>query len=204
MYCQYTTRVAPRKDSCDRLSRNRRYAKNCGKVFCKLGGVSFMFKEFKKFIARGNVIDLAVGVVIGAAFSGIVKQLTDGVLMPLIGWLFGDIDFSSWFWRLGEIPEGYDGALDNYEQLKEAGVAMIGYGALITAIINFLIVAFALFLLVRGVNRVTEEMQRKQAEVEDSSKSDEVPTDPQLDVLKKILAELKAERGHTANGQPGQ
>ncbi|MEL7691606.1 large conductance mechanosensitive channel protein MscL [Citromicrobium bathyomarinum] len=154
-----------------------------------------MFKEFKKFIARGNVIDLAVGVVIGAAFSGIVKQLTDAVLMPIIGWLFGDIDFSNWFWRLGAIPEGYDGALDNYEQLKEAGVAMIGYGALLTAIINFLIVAFALFLLVRGVNRVTEEMQRKQAEVEDSSKSDDVPTDPQLDVLKKILAELKAERG---------
>ena len=154
-----------------------------------------MFKEFKKFIARGNVIDLAVGVVIGAAFSGIVKQLTDAVLMPLIGWLFGDIDFSNWFLRLGEVPEGYEGALDNYEQLKEAGVAMIGYGALITAIINFLIVAFALFLLVRGVNRVTEEMQRKQAEVEDSSQSDEVPTDPQLDVLKKILAELKAERG---------
>ena len=139
-----------------------------------------MFKEFKKFIARGNVIDLAVGVVIGAAFSGIVKQLTDGVLMPLIGC---------------QVPEGYEGALDNYEQLKEAGVAMIGYGALITAVINFLIVAFALFLLVRGVNRVTEEMQRKQAEVEDSSQSDEVPTDPQLDVLKKILAELKAERG---------
>ena len=154
-----------------------------------------MFKEFKKFIARGNVIDLAVGVVIGAAFSGIGKQFTDGVLMPLIGWLFGDIDFSNWFLRLGQVPEGYEGSLDNYEQLKEAGVAMIGYGALITAVINFLIVAFALFLLVRGVNRVTEEMQRKQAEVEDSSQSDEVPTDPQLDVLKKILAELKAERG---------
>jgi large conductance mechanosensitive channel len=157
-----------------------------------------MFKEFKKFIARGNVIDLAVGVVIGAAFSGIVKQLTDAVLMPLIGWIFGDIDFSNWFFQLGEVPEGYEGALDNYEQLKEAGVAMIGYGALITAIINFLIVAFALFVLVRGVNRVTEEMQRKQAEVEDSSQSDDVPTDPQLDVLKKILAELKAERGGAA------
>jgi len=154
-----------------------------------------VFNEFKKFIARGNVIDLAVGVVIGAAFSGIVTQLTDAVLMPILGWLFGDIDFSNWFLRLGEIPAGYDGARDNYAQLKEAGVAMIGYGALITAIINFLIVAFALFILVRGVNRVTEEMQRKQAEVEDSSQSDEVPTDPQLDVLKKILAELKAERG---------
>ena len=149
-------------------------------------------KEFKKFIARGNVVDLAVGVVIGAAFSGIVTQLTEAVLMPLIGWIFGDIDFSNWFLMLGDVPEGYTGALDNYEELKEAGVAMIGYGALITAIINFLIVAFALFMLVRSVNRVTEEMQKKQTETEDSSKSDEVPTDPQLDVLKKILAELRA------------
>ena len=111
--------------------------------------------EFKKFIARGNVIDLAVGVVIGAAFSGIVTQLTQGVIMPLIGWIFGDIDFSNWFLLLGEVPESYEGALDNYEQLKEAGVAMIGYGALLTALINFLIVAMALFVLVRSVNRVT-------------------------------------------------
>lgn len=150
-----------------------------------------MFKEFKKFIARGNVIDLAVGVVIGAAFSGIVKQLTEAVIMPLIGWLFGDIDFSNWFIRLGPIPEGYTGALDNYAQLQEAGVAMIGYGALITAVINFLIVAFALFVLVRSVNKVTEEMQRKAAETEDSAQADDVPTNPELDVLKKILAELR-------------
>ncbi|UVI40693.1 large conductance mechanosensitive channel protein MscL [Qipengyuania spongiae] len=150
--------------------------------------------EFRKFIARGNVVDLAVGVVIGAAFSGIVTQLTEAIIMPLIGWVFGDIDFSNWFIQLGSVPEGYEGALDNYEQLKEAGVAMIGYGALITAVINFLIVAFALFMLVRGVNRVTEEMQRKQMETEDSSKNPEVPTDPQLDVLKKILAELKNEK----------
>ena len=151
-------------------------------------------KEFKKFVARGNVVYLAVGVVIGAAFSGIVTQLTEAIIMPLIGWIFGDIDFSNWFLQLGEIPEGYEGALDNYEQLKEAGVAMIGYGALITAVINFLIVAFALFMLVRGVNRVTEEMQLKQMETEDSSQNPEVPTDPQLDVLKKILAELKSEK----------
>lgn len=157
--------------------------------------------EFKKFIARGNVVDLAVGVVIGAAFSGIVKQLTEAILMPLIGWLFGDIDFSNWFLRLGSIPEGYTGALDNYAELKEAGVAMIGYGALLTAVINFLIVAFALFMLVRTVNRVTDEMQAKQAETEDSSKSDEVPTDPQLDVLKSILAELR-KGGDAASGQP--
>ncbi len=150
-----------------------------------------MFKEFKKFIARGNVVDLAVGVVIGAAFSGIVTQVTDAVIMPLIGWIFGEIDFSNWFLLLGPVPEGYDGSTTNYAELKEAGVAMLGYGALITAMINFLIVAFALFLMVRGLNRVTEEMQAKQAETEDSSKSDEVPTNPELDVLKKILAELR-------------
>ena len=161
-----------------------------------------MFKEFKKFIARGNVIDLAVGVVIGAAFGGIVTQLTEGVLMPFIGWLFGDIDFSNWFLQLGSIPEGYEGALDNYEQLKEAGVAMIGYGALITAVLNFLIVAFALFVLVRSVNKVTEEMQRKAAETEDSSQSDDVPTNPELDVLKKILAELRREGGEKPDYGP--
>jgi large conductance mechanosensitive channel len=154
-------------------------------------------KEFKKFVARGNVIDLAVGVVIGAAFGGIVTQLTEAVIMPLIGWIFGDIDFSNWFIRLGEIPEGYSGSVANYAELKEAGVAMIGYGALITAAINFVIVAFALFVLVRSVNRVTEEMQAKQAQTEDSSQSDDVPTNPELDVLKKILAELRAERPST-------
>ncbi len=154
-------------------------------------------KEFKKFIARGNVVDLAVGVVIGAAFSGIVTQLTEAILMPLIGWVFGDIDFSNWFLRLGDIPEGYEGALDNYEQLKEAGVAMIGYGALITAVINFLIVAFALFMLVRSLNKVTEEMQRKAAETDDSAANEDVPTNPELDVLKKILVELRKDGGKT-------
>ncbi|KLE35096.1 large conductance mechanosensitive channel protein MscL [Aurantiacibacter luteus] len=156
-----------------------------------------MFTEFKKFVARGNVIDLAAGVVIGAAFSGIVTQLTEAVIMPIIGAIFGDIDFSNWFIRLGSVPEGYEGSLTNYEQLKEAGVAMIGYGALLTAIINFLIVAFALFLLVRSVNKVTEEMQRKAAETEDSSTSDDVPTNPELDVLKKILAELRRDAAPT-------
>ena len=152
-------------------------------------------KEFKKFVARGNVVDLAVGVVIGAAFSGIVTQLTEAIIMPLIGWIFGDIDFSNWFLQLGEIPEGYEGALDNYEQLKEAGVAMIGYGALITAVINFFIVAFALFMLVRSVNKITEDMQRKAAATEDSSTNADVPTNPELDVLKKILAELRKDGG---------
>lgn len=145
-----------------------------------------MFEEFKTFIARGNVLDLAVGVIIGAAFGGIVTALTEGIIMPLIGWLFGEADFSNWFIRLGPIPADYAGEPGNYAQLKEAGVAMIGYGDLITQIINFLIIAFALFLLVKTVNRVIEEGRGKKAE-------EEAAADPQLDVLKEILAELKAQ-----------
>ena len=151
-----------------------------------------MFQEFKKFIARGNVLDLAVGVIIGAAFGRIVTAMTESIIMPLIGWVFGDVDFSNWFIRLGPVPENYTGSRSNYAEMKEAGVQMIGYGDFLTQTVNFLIIAFALFLLVKTVNRVLDEMQEKQKEAEDSSKSDEIPTDPQLDVLKEILAELRA------------
>ena len=147
--------------------------------------------EFRKFVARGNVLDLAVGVVIGAAFGKIVTSLTESVIMPVIGWIFGDIDFSNMFIRLGSIPEGYDGSLTNYAELKEAGVAMIGYGDFFTQLVNFLIIAAALFMLLRTVNRVVDEVQELSGASEDSTQTAEVTTDPQLDVLKKILAELR-------------
>ena len=150
--------------------------------------------EFRKFIARGNVLDLAIGVVIGAAFGKIVTSLTESIIMPFIGWVFGDIDFSNFFVRLGSVPEGYSGSMTNYAELKEAGVAMIGYGDFLTQLVNFLIIAAALFLFLKSVNRVIDEMGDLSGQTEDSSKSEEIPTDPQLDVLKKILAEL---RGNT-------
>ena len=153
------------------------------------------FAEFRKFIARGNVLDLAIGVVIGAAFGKIVTSLTESIIMPFIGWLFGDVDFSNYFLRLGEVPEGYSGSLTNYSELKEAGVAMIGYGDFLTQLVNFAIIAFALFLLLKTVNRVLDEMQSKQGEAEDSAKQEDIPTDPQLDVLKKILKEMRSSRG---------
>lgn len=156
-----------------------------------------MLTEFKKFIARGNVLDLAVGVIIGAAFGRIVTSLNESMIMPTIGWLFGDIDFSNWFIRLGDIPEGYEGSLTNYAQLKEAGVAMIGYGDFITQTVDFIIIALALFFLLRTVNRVLDEMQEKQKQTPDSSEEAEIPTDPQLDVLKQILAEMRARQGQT-------
>lgn len=154
--------------------------------------------EFRKFIARGNVLDLAVGVVIGAAFGKITTSLATGVIMPTIGWLFGNVDLSNLFIQLGPVPDGYSGSLTNYTELKEAGVAMIGYGDFLTQVVNFLLLAFALFLMLKAFNTVLEEMQNKQAEAAESAKSNEVPTDPQLDVLKKILVELQSERGERA------
>lgn len=150
-----------------------------------------LFEEFRKFIARGNVLDLAIGVVIGAAFGKITTALTESVLMPTIGWLFGDVDFSNWFIRLGAIPGGYEGSTDNYAQLKEAGVAMIGYGDLMTQVMNFLILAVALFLLLKVINRVLDAIEEEKKQVENSSENDKIPTDPQLDVLRQILAEMR-------------
>ena len=149
-------------------------------------------EEFRKFIARGNVLDLAIGVVIGAAFGRITTSLTESIIMPTIGWAFGDVDFSNFFIRLSPVPGGYTGSRTNYAELKEAGVAMIGYGDFLTQIVNFLLLAFALFMFLKVFNTLLDEMQNKQAATEETSKSNEVPTDPQLDVLKKILAELKA------------
>lgn len=111
-----------------------------------------MFGEFKAFIARGNVLDLAVGVIIGAAFGKIVSSLTDDVIMPVISAITGGVDFSQKFLVLGDIPADYKGEM-TYAALKEAGVAMLGWGSFLTAVINFLILAFVIFLIVREANK---------------------------------------------------
>lgn len=112
-----------------------------------------MLGEFKAFIARGNVLDLAIGVIIGAAFGKIISSLTDDVLMPVIGMVTGGLDFSSKFIVLGQIPADYKGSMTDYGALKQAGVAMLGYGSFVTAIINFVIMAFVIFLIVRQANK---------------------------------------------------
>ncbi len=112
-----------------------------------------MFKEFRAFIMRGNVLDLAVAVIIGAAFGKIVTSLTEDVIMPVIGKLFGGLDFSSYFVVLGAVPPALAGSTD-YAALKKAGVPLLGYGAFVTQAVNFVIVAFIIFLLVRAVNRL--------------------------------------------------
>ena len=113
-----------------------------------------MLSEFRTFIARGNVLDLAVGVIIGGAFGKIVSSLTDDVIMPIIGAIFGGIDFSNKFILLSAVPASYTGSPTDYAGLKAAGVAMLGYGAFISAIINFLILAFIIFLIVKYANKV--------------------------------------------------
>jgi large conductance mechanosensitive channel len=111
-----------------------------------------MLKEFRAFINRGNVLDLAVAVIIGAAFGKIVTSLTDDIIMPVIGKLFGGLDFSSYFIALGPIPANLRGSTD-YLALKKAGVPLLGYGEFVTQAVNFLILAFIIFLLVRTANR---------------------------------------------------
>jgi large conductance mechanosensitive channel len=113
-----------------------------------------MLGEFRAFVARGNVLDLAVAVIIGAAFATITTSLTDDIIMPVVGAIFGGLDFSSYFLLLGPVPQGYDGSLTNYAELKEAGAPVLGYGQFITVLINFLILAFIIFLLVRWANRL--------------------------------------------------
>ena len=112
-----------------------------------------MFKEFRDFINRGNVMDLAVAVIIGPAFGKIVTSLTDDIIMPVVGKLFGGLDFSGYFIQLGPVPEKYTGSLTDYAALKKAGVPLLGYGEFITQAVDFLIIAFIIFLLVRAVNR---------------------------------------------------
>lgn len=146
-----------------------------------------MFKEFRAFIARGNVLDLAVAVVIGAAFGTIVTSLTDDLIMPVIGALFGGLDFSSYFVRLGPVPEGYAGSLTNYAELKEAGVALIGWGQFATVVLNFVILAFAIFMIVRAANRARLRQDAAPAAT------------PEDVVLLREIRDLLATRAGTSN-----
>ena len=112
-----------------------------------------MLQEFKAFIARGNVLDLAVAVIIGGAFGSIVTSFTEDMVMPLVSLFTGGIDFTGLFVVLGDVPADYKGSPTDYEALKKAGVALFGYGKFLTALINFLIIAFVIFLMVKAANK---------------------------------------------------
>jgi large conductance mechanosensitive channel len=134
-----------------------------------------MLEEFKKFALKGNVVDLAVGVIIGAAFSGIVNSLVGDVIMPLIGYATGGLDFTNYFFQLSGDAAG------NYEDAKKAG-ATVGYGAFLTVALNFLIVAWVLFLALRGINRLRKSEEEKPA------------APPQQEVLLTEIRDLLAKK----------
>ena len=133
-----------------------------------------MFKEFKEFISRGNVIDLAVGIIIGAAFTAIVNSVVEDLINPIIGFIIGGMDFSDLVLRFGDGDHA----------------ATLRYGAFITSVINFLIIAWAVFLLVKAVNRVQRATTR-QKEAEEAAPA--APTQEEL--LMQIRDELRANRG---------
>ncbi|WP_119419246.1 large conductance mechanosensitive channel protein MscL [Desertibaculum subflavum] len=115
-----------------------------------------MLNEFKTFIMRGNVVDLAVGIIIGAAFTAIVNSLVNDIIMPPIGFILGGVDFTNFFLTIkGE-------ALPTLEETKKAGSVVIAYGAFLNAVIQFLIIAFAVFLLVKGINRMRDMAIKQQ------------------------------------------
>ena len=138
-----------------------------------------MLNDFRAFIAKGNVLDLAVAVIIGAAFAKIVASLTDDIIMPIVGKIFGGLDFSSHFTLLGPVPADYHGSMTDYAALKKAGAPVLGWGAFVTEIVSFLILAFIIFLMVRWATK----MMRKRGEA---------PAGPsEVELLIEIRDELK-------------
>jgi len=137
-----------------------------------------MLQEFKKFALRGNVVDLAIGVIIGAAFGKIVGSLVDDVIMPIIGRIFGAMDFTNYF--IGLTPAASQAA--TYDAAKKAG-ATLGYGTFITVSVNFIIIAFVLFLLIRGMNRIIKEEERAAPPPAPPTKDQELLTEIR-DILK--------------------
>jgi large conductance mechanosensitive channel len=140
-----------------------------------------MLQEFKKFALRGNVLDMAVGIIIGAAFTTIVQSAVNDIIMPPIGLLTGGVDFSSLFINLS----GNDVA--SVAEAKKAGIPVIGYGLFINAVISFVIVAFVLFLLIRGMNKLVAK--------EEAAPAAPPPPPKQEVLLEEIRDLLKAKNG---------
>jgi large conductance mechanosensitive channel len=139
-----------------------------------------LLKEFREFAVKGNVVDLAVGVIIGAAFSKIVDSLVGDLIMPIVGRVIGSLDFSNLFLVLGPVPPGVAHTLAD---LKKAGVPVLAWGNFITISVNFLILAFIIFMMVRAINRLRHHH-------EEEKKAAAPPEDVQL--LREIRDELRA------------
>ena len=136
-----------------------------------------LVKEFKDFAMRGNVMDMAVGVIIGGAFGKIVSSLVDDIIMPLVGKLTGGIDFTNLFINLGS--EHYD----TLAAAKEAGAAVFAYGSFIQNIVNFLIIAFCIFMMIKGINKLSKKKEEEPAAPPAPSKEEVLLTEIR-DILK--------------------
>ena len=136
-----------------------------------------MLKEFRDFAVKGNVMDMAVGIIIGAAFTTIVKSLVDGILMPIVGYFLGGVDFTNIFTVLG------DGEFASLAAAEEAGAAVIKWGVFINAVIAFLIVAWILFMIIRSMNKLKEAASK-----EEEAAAEEAPAGP---TQEELLAEIR-------------
>jgi large conductance mechanosensitive channel len=139
-----------------------------------------MLKEFKEFAIKGNMVDMAVGIIIGAAFGTVVKSLVDDILMPIVSGIFGSPDFSNLFIVLRN-PTGE--AFTSIEAAREAGAAAIGYGLFINALIAFLIVAFVLFIIVKNMNRLLDAVKKEEEAAP--------PAPPEPSKEEKLLTEIR-------------
>ena len=144
-----------------------------------------LMQEFKEFAVKGNMMDMAVGIIIGGAFAKIVDSLVKDVIMPLVAFLMGgELDFKNLYVVLGTVPEG---TADTFDALKEAGVPLLAYGNFITILINFIILAFIIFMLIKGMNNL-----RRQKEAEEAAAPEEPKADPEdIALLKQIRDALQ-------------
>ena len=141
-----------------------------------------MLSEFRDFAVKGNVIDLAVAVIIGAAFGKIVDSLVKDIIMPVIGRLVGGLDFTNYFIMLGNPPAGYSGPM-TYEALTKAGVPLLAYGNFITIVINFVILAFIIFWMVKQFAKAKAKL--------DTAPAAPAPTPEEVLLLREIRDQLK-------------
>ncbi|MEZ5752462.1 MAG: large conductance mechanosensitive channel protein MscL [Paracoccaceae bacterium] len=147
-----------------------------------------MLNEFKNFIARGNVMDMAVGIIVGAAFTAIVTSLVSDLINPIIGLFTGGVDFTNnYFVLAGEVAAGA-----SLEAARETGASIFAYGAFLMAVINFLIIAWVVFMLVKGVNKLKEAAIREEAKAEEAAPA--APAGPTQEELLSEIRDLLAAR----------
>ena len=143
------------------------------------------FKEFQAFISKGNVVDLAVAVIVGGAFNSIISSLVKDIINPILGAIIGKPDFTNLFWIL-KMPADYTGPM-TYDALTKAGATLLGYGAFLTAVINFLLLALVIFCMLRSLSAMRRKIEAKVQE----EPAPTPPTPEDVILLREILEELK-------------